>query len=119
MKKYLLGFLLLLAFLQPMVANVLFYNTQGHQIHGIAFKSPIKKAPTTKSFGVDSILIELDDDDISETETETNHSEWYCQNNDHLINNWSNTELVNLKYSSTKLKHSSKPLYILWSVFRI
>lgn len=117
MKKYLLSLLLLLAFLQPLVANVVFYNTQDHQIHNISIKSPIKKIPSSKSFGLDSILIDLDDDDI--TESENANSDWYYQKNSHFIRSWANFELVTLKPSSPKLKHSSKPLYILWSVFRI
>lgn len=119
MKKYLLGFLLLLAFVQPLVVNMLVYNAQAHSIHALAIKSPVKKLPTTKSFGIDSVIIDLDDDEITEIETKEHSSEVYCHHNLDEAYLKQHTVLATLKSNDFQTKHSSKPLYILWNVFRI
>jgi len=119
MKKYLLGFLLLLVFVQPLVVNVLVYNTQAKTVHSFAFKSPIKKIPATKSFGIDSIIIDLDDEEVAEADNKGYQTDLFCQANLEEAYVKVHSDLAALKSTSAPLKHSSKPLYILWSVFRI
>ncbi len=119
MKKYLLGFLLLLAFVQPLVVNMLVNNAQAHSLHTLIIKSPVKKLPATKSFGLDSVIIDLDDDEITEIETKEHLSDVYCQYNLDEAYLKTHTVLATLKSNEFQTKHSSKPLYILWNVFRI
>ena len=120
MKKYLLGFLLLLAFVQPLVVNMLVYNAQAHSFHTLIIKSPVKKAPPTKSFGFDSVILDLDDDDeITEIETKETSAEVYCHYNLDEAYLKQHTILATLKSNDFQTKHSSKPIYILWNVFRI
>jgi hypothetical protein len=119
MKKYLLGFLMLLAFIQPLVVNVLVYNAQERTFHNFAIKSPVKKLPATKSFGIDSIIIDLDDEEVAEADNKDYQTDLFCQANLEEAYVKVHSDLATLKSTSAPLKHSSKPLYILWSVFRI
>ena len=119
MKKYLLGFLMLLAFIQPLVVNVLVYNAQERTFHNFAIKSPVKKLPATKSFGIDSIIVDLDDDEVAEVDNKEHQTDLFYQSNLEEAYVRVHSKLATLKSTSAPLKHSSKPLYILWSVFRI
>jgi hypothetical protein len=119
MKKYLLGLLLLLAFVQPLVVNMLVYNAQARTFHSFVVKSPVKKAPTSKNFGIDSIIVDLDDDDVAEANNKEYQTDLFSQSNLEEAYVRVHSKLATLKSTSAPLKHSSKPLYILWSVFRI
>ena len=120
MKKYLLGFLLLLAFLQPMVVNVLVSNGQGHPLHTLAFKSPVKKAPATKSFGLDNVILDIDDDDeFSENEVNENDSKDYFLKSQYCLGYYNKDNSVHSEKATINITHSNRPLFILWSVFRI
>ena len=120
MKKYLLGFLLLLAFLQPLVVNLLVSNGQEHPVHILAFKSPIKKAPATKSFGLDSVIIDIDDDDeFSDNERKQNDSKDYFLQPQYCLAKYIKDNSVHSEKATITTPHSNRPLFILWSVFRI
>lgn len=120
MKKYLLGFLLLLAFLQPLVVNVLVSNGQGHPIHALAFKSPVKKAPATNSFGLDNVILDIDDDDeFSENEGNENDSKDYFLAPQYCLVYYNKDNAVHSEKAVINTPHSNRPLFILWSVFRI
>ena len=119
MKKYLLGFLLFLTFIQPLVVNMLIYNAKQQTVHTISFKSPLKKAPSSNSFGLDTVLIDLDDDDNSEKELNDHQTDIFCQYDIQEAYLKEHATLASIKTAYAPLKHSNKPLYILWSVFRI
>lgn len=119
MKKYFLGLLLLLAFIQPLVVNVLVYNAHGYLFHGLTIKSPVKKAPASKSLGVDSVIIDFDDDEVNEEENKDSSTDLYCQYNMNDASFYAHSPLTTLKGTALQFKHINKPLYILWSVFRI
>lgn len=116
MRKYILGVLMLLAYLQPLVANALVFNTNDSFFHLNSPSHFSKDLPSSKSLMVESILIDIDDDDeLSEPSSDL------C-----LLDNINsaafNAQIIKSNQTiavDSKIKHSSKPLYILWSVFRI
>ena len=120
MKKYFLGFLLLLAFLQPLVVNVLVSNVKEHPFHTLSFKSPFKKAPATKSFGLDSVILDIDDDDeFSENEKKSIDSKDYYLQPAYCLSVYKKDNSINKARANTISSYSNRPLFILWSVFRI
>lgn len=120
MKKFLLGFLLLLAFLQPLVVNLLVSNGQEHQLHTLAFKSPIKKAPATKSIGLDFVILDIDDEDeFSNNEGNENDSKDYFLQPAYCFAIYNNDNSAHSEKATVSTPHSNRPLFILWSVFRI
>jgi len=98
---------------------MLIYNAKQQIVHTLSFKSPLKKVPSANSFGLDTVLVDLDDDDNSEKELNDHQTDVFCQYDIQEAYAKSHSTLASIKMADAPLKHSNKPLYILWSVFRI
>ena len=111
---------MLLAYLQPLVVNALVFDNNSHLKSPITQSNISKTQPIEKALSVEAIFVDLDDeDDFSESETKNVNTDIYCQCS--FIDAYLkvHSTLATLNSTDFQLKHSSKPLYILWSVFRI
>ena len=119
MKKYFLGFLLLLSFIQPLAVNMLVSNAKGHSLHTFALKSPTKKLPATKTLGIDSVLLDIDDDENTDSEVQKQDAYFYSLQSSFGRNLSFSVIKNSVKAHLAFTEIPSKPIYILWNVFRI
>lgn len=120
MKKYILGILMLLAYLQPLVVNALVFETNNNKFHHNDQNDFSKRQPVGKNFELDAVVADFDDEDESpETELKHINADEYIQRSFEIAYLNYHDTTASLKSKETQLKHSTKPIYILWSVFRI
>ena len=113
MKRYLVGILIILTCLQPFVANALLLNP----IVNASFTKYVPKISKSTSNqhreSVEAIVLDEDEEDeeqLSSTDLGSITS---------FILKVYFKEKPTISLFTTKVKHSNKPLFILWSVFRI
>jgi hypothetical protein len=120
MKKFLLGILTLLLFLQPLASKALAFNTASYP-KNINFHQEFQsKKQESPSPIIENLVLDAEDEDeFSELETSSCEDTIVCQ-----AANLSYSSLCSKQAAITYSKEVSracynKPLYILWSVFRI
>ena len=119
MKKYLFGILLLFVFLQPLTAKDLVYHS-APAICNHPQESVTESIPLTPQTQVEAVLIDVDDEDeVSETETKNNISQFVYENQTQIaiISGVRQVAITPLGLSPYRLVN--QPLYLLWSVFLI
>ena len=113
MKKYILGILIILTCLQPFVANALLLNPIVNASFTKYVSKISKSTSNQRQESVEAIVLDEDEEDeeqLSSTDllavTSYLHKVYFKERQSKLL-------------FDTKIQHSSKPLFILWSVFRI
>jgi hypothetical protein len=120
MKKYILGILMLVAYLQPLVVNALVLEINTNVFHHNNPYDFSKSQPVGKNFELDAVVGDFDDEDESpETVLKHINADVYIQRSFEIAYLNDHDTTASLKSKETQLKHSTKPIYILWSVFRI
>jgi hypothetical protein len=120
MKKQLLGILLILLFLQPLVSNALAY----HSIHNPALVSHklnfSKGNSSLPNCLMETLVLEAEDEDeLFEAENATNPTVLIFSNQYKENKFFPQKLAIHFNSINTQYRSATKPLYILWSVFRI
>ena len=120
MKKYVLGILLVFVFMQPLASRALAYHNAANSTCILSTSSFSKENSNKSGLIAEGCILDADDEDeFSDSEPKNNISEFVLEN--HIYTNrfiFSTHTFLNKTYTYVD-RNASKPLYVLWSVFRI
>jgi hypothetical protein len=120
MRKYVFAILMVFVFMQPLVSKALVYNNTCYSTNALTEKIISKSNPSTPALLVENFIAELDDEDeFSASENKSNVNELIIQNQFCSTKYKAVNASIHLSSYLTPYSCASKPLYILWSVFRI
>lgn len=120
MRKYVFAILMVFVFMQPLVSKALVYNNTPYSINALTEKIISKSNPSTPGLLVENFIVELDDEDeFSASENKSSVNELMIQNQFGSTKYSAYNSTIHLNSHLTPYSSVSKPLYILWSVFRI
>ena len=120
MRKYVFAILMVFVFMQPLVSKALVYNNTPYSINALTEKIISKSNPPTPGLLVENFIVELDDEDeFSASENKSSVNELMIQNQFGSTKYSAYNSTIHLNSHLTPYSSVSKPLYILWSVFRI
>lgn len=118
-RRYILGILMLMAYLQPLVVNALVFNINEKTPSNTNNSHITNNPPAKHAFLVESVLLDIDDDDdLLVSEKKNTESDLY--KNTIFLHSSFTINKARVHFIEYPHKYPvSKPLYILWRVFRI
>jgi hypothetical protein len=120
MRKYVFAILLVFVFMQPLVSKALVYNNTPFSINAHTERSISKSTPTTPGLLMENFIAELEDEDeFSDSYNLSSVNELLVEKQFGSIKYNAVNASIHLNGYLTPYSIASKPLYILWSVFRI
>ena len=120
MRKYVFAILLVFVFMQLFASKALLYNKTQYPANALTEKIISKSNPSTPDLLVENFIVELDDEDeFSASENKSSVNELMIQNQFGSTKYSAYNPTIHLNSHLTPYSSASKPLYILWSVFRI
>lgn len=120
MRKYVFAILLIFVFMQPLVSKALVYNNTPYSIKAHTEHSISKSSPTTPGLLMENFIAELEDEDeFSDSYNLSSANELFIEKQFGSIKYNAVNASIHLNGYLTPYSIASKPLYILWSVFRI
>ncbi len=120
MRKYVFAILLAFVFMQPLASRALAYNNTPYPSNALTKLSISKNNPSTPSLLVENFIAELDDEDeFSDSENKSSVNELILESQFGSAMYNASNPTIHLNSYLTPYSCASKPLYILWSAFRI